>query len=156
MVKIQTDDFNIQEEINLLTQEHKNIGAISVFIGLVRDFNAHLSDKTTSKVQSLYLEHYPKMTKKSLQTICDVATEKWDLQGCSIIHRIGQLRPADNIVLVICAAAQRMAAMSGCELVINALKIHAPFWKKEIYEDGTSAWVTQCADDRQLAEKIVF
>lgn len=148
MIKIQQQDFNVQEEIDKINT-HKDIGAISLFIGLVRDFNT----TSNAPVQSLYLEHYPKMTEKSLQTIYHQAIKKWQLQACSVIHRIGNLKPRDNIVLIVCAAPQRVAAIGACESIIHSLKVKVPFWKKEFYTDGSTSWVEQRSEDKTLANK---
>jgi molybdopterin synthase catalytic subunit len=152
MIQVQHSDFDLQEEIHKLTQKRTDIGAIASFIGLVRDFNG--DDKKQSKISSLYLEHYPAMTQKMLQKIANQACEKWQLSAYSIIHRIGELKPAENIVLVICCAPKRINALQACEFIIHSLKVAAPFWKKETYQDGTHRWVEQQAIDKQLAQSF--
>ena len=77
------------------------------------------------------LEHYPGMTEKSLRTIAREAAGRWPLQGIGVIHRVGRLRPADRIVLVVAASPHRRAAFEAAEFLMDYLKTRAPFWKKE-------------------------
>jgi molybdopterin synthase catalytic subunit len=125
-VSIQTADFDCGQEIAAMTQGHDDIGAIASFIGLVRA--DPLSGK---KIIAMTLEHYPGMTEKALAEIVAQAKSRWELQAVRVIHRIGQLVPGEQIVLVVVAASHRESAFSACEFIMDFLKTRAPFWKKE-------------------------
>lgn len=147
MVRVQTDDFNIQDEVKRLTQSRTDIGAIVSFIGLVRDFN------DAPLLESMTLEHYPGMTKSALVDIKLQATNRWNLLGSTIIHRVGVLKPSDQIVLVLTASAHRQDAFDSASFIMDYLKTQAPFWKKEALLDGTSQWVdARASDDAALAK----
>lgn len=127
MIKINTSNFSIENEINNIKFKELKIGAIVSFVGYVRDFY----DSKDDSIVSLNLEYYRGMTEKSLIKIELEAKKKWDLEDIVIIHRIGELRLHDQIVLVIVASKHRKEAFNACEYIINHLKINAPFWKKE-------------------------
>ena len=134
MIKIQKEDFNLEDEINSIKYKYSNIGAISTFIGSVRDINEN------KKVRSLNLEVYESMAYKSLSSICDKAKKKWSLIDSLIIHRYGHLQINDKIVLVGTFALHRKNSMEACSFIMDYLKKDAPFWKKEFYEKN-SAWL---------------
>ena len=145
MISIQQEDFDPgleQEQLSALT----GTGAVVTFTGLVRDEN--LGDN----VGGLYLEHYPGMTEKALQTIIDEAADRWPLQSIKVIHRVGQLYPGDRIVYVGVASAHRRAAFEICEFVMDYLKTRAPFWKRETTEEG-DRWVDARETDQQAASR---
>jgi molybdopterin synthase catalytic subunit len=131
MIRVQTDDFNPGAELERLRKENNGqAGAMVSFTGLVRDLN---QDDT---ITQLTLEHYPGMTEKALTKIEAQANEQWELTATLIIHRIGPLKPNDNIVLVIAASRHRKQAFEACEFMIDTLKTNAPFWKKESLADS--------------------
>ena len=132
-ISVQSNDFDMSVESQLISAGHHEIGAVVSFTGLVRDFN----DKS---LKSMTLEHYPAMTTLELERIADEATKRWPLQGLTVIHRHGKLFPGDQIVLVIAASAHREAAFQAASYIMDFLKTHAPFWKKEETNDG-NAWV---------------
>lgn len=109
-------------------------GGTSVFVGSMRDFNDDRS------VQGMTLEHYPEMTEKHLEKICQEAIERWQLVDAMIIHRVGDLLPDDPIVLVAAWSAHRKEAFEASRFMIEDLKHSAPFWKKEKSTNGTH-WV---------------
>lgn len=138
-VRIQTLPFDIGAETRLLRQAadgswDTRVGAVATFVGTVRDLN--LGDV----VQELTLEHYPGMTESSIQGILDQAFVRWPLFQARVIHRIGRLRPADEIVWVGVTSAHREDALSACAFIMDFLKSKAPFWKKESTSTGTR-WV---------------
>jgi molybdopterin synthase catalytic subunit len=133
-VSVQTEDFDISKEIRGLNGKTNNIGAIVSFIGQVRDFSEG------SNIIQMRLEHYPGMTEKSLVSIEREARTKWNIQDVRIIHRFGDLQPADQIVLVIVASHHRAQAFLACEFIMDYLKTSAPFWKKEI-TNSSERWV---------------
>lgn len=150
MIKVQTQDFNIAEEIASLTRDKPDIGAVVTFTGIVRSDSS--SGHEQGKLQSLTLEHYPGMTEKELGRIERQALERWSLSASLIIHRYGKLEPGDNIVLVITASPHRKAAFEAAEFLMDYLKTEAPFWKLE-EEDGHRTWV-ETRDSDQSARRL--
>ena len=133
-VRIQTNDFDIDSEIGVLTKNQFEIGAVTIFIGLVRD----LSEK--KDLRYMDLEHYPGMTEKALENICNEAAQRWKILGLTVIHRVGRLFPGDNIVLVLVSSKHRGDAYNSNEFIMDFLKSNAPIWKKETSKVG-SYWV---------------
>ncbi|AVV37121.1 molybdopterin synthase catalytic subunit MoaE [Pantoea vagans] len=121
-------------------------GAVVTFTGKVRNHN--LGDN----VAALTLEHYPGMTEKALQEIVDAARERWPLQRVTVIHRVGELFPGDEIVLVGVTSAHRGSAFSAAEFIMDYLKTRAPFWKREATEQG-DRWVDARDSDHQAARR---
>ena len=132
MIKIQKENFNLEEEIQALKHTLNEIGAVSTFVGYVRNRN---NDK---KVTSIYLDVYPAMAQKSLEEIFNKAKKKWDLLEVLIIHRYGELKIGEKIVLVATFSQHRHDSMQACTFIMDFLKKEAPFWKKENYDNGYS------------------
>lgn len=109
-------------------------GACASFVGSMRDFNL---DDT---VASMTLEHYPAMTQHYLDKLCTETIAQFSLQDCLIIHRFGEVRPGDPIVLTAAWSAHRAEAFDACRQMMEELKSNAPFWKKETTADG-DRWV---------------
>jgi molybdopterin synthase catalytic subunit len=99
------------------------------------------------------LEHYPGMTERAIARIADQAAERWPLLGCTVIHRVGPLRPGENIVLVVAASAHRQAALDATAFLIDWLKTKAPFWKREDFAGGAGAWVDAREEDDTAASR---
>jgi molybdopterin synthase catalytic subunit len=133
-VRVQTQDFDAGAEIGRLRAGNPRVGAVASFIGVARDVN------DGAAVHTLTLEHYPGMTERALEEICDRARQRWDLLDVLVIHRVGELKPLDQIVLVVVSSAHRGEAFAACEFVMDYLKTEAPFWKKEVTPDGAH-WV---------------
>lgn len=140
-ITVQNAPFDIAAEQDALRGSDPGIGALVSFVGLMRDMN------DGDKVERMTLEHYPGMTEKSLAAIVDEACERWSLAGVRVIHRVGELRPTDPIVLVVVASTHRSAAFAACEFIMDYLKNRAPFWKKEFTVNG-ERWVEQRDSDR--------
>jgi molybdopterin synthase catalytic subunit len=121
-------------------------GAVVTFTGKVRNHNLG------NDVAALTLEHYPGMTEKALQEIVDAARERWPLQRVTVIHRVGELFPGDEIVLVGVTSAHRGSAFSAAEFIMDYLKTRAPFWKREATEQG-DRWVDARDSDHQAAQR---
>ena len=133
-IRVQNQDFDLGAEVSALRAGNAKIGAVATFIGLVRDVN------DGAGVSTLTLEHYPAMTQKALGGIVDEARARWDLIDVTVIHRVGELRPTDQIVLVMVASSHRGDAFQACEFIMDYLKTQAPFWKKESTSQG-ERWV---------------
>jgi molybdopterin synthase catalytic subunit len=137
---VQDSDFNAGAEMALLNAD--DVGGIGSFIGVVRG---------EGKIAALHLEHYPGMTERALGKIATEAMARWPLTGCTIIHRVGRMVPGDNIVFVGAASAHREAALSATAFLIDWLKTAAPFWKREEFLGGASAWVAAREADEDKA-----
>ncbi|HYM48895.1 MAG TPA: molybdopterin synthase catalytic subunit MoaE [Burkholderiaceae bacterium] len=144
-VRVQQEDFDTGVEIARLRANNPKIGAVASFIGVVRDLNEGAA------VGSITLEHYPGMTEKSLAAIAEQAKARWSLYDVLIIHRVGTLAPADQIVLVVTTSSHRGDAFSACQFVMDYLKTEAPFWKKELTDDG-ARWVDARDTDERARE----
>ncbi len=158
-VRIQTQDFNLADEIAALRAADARVGAVCSFIGTVRDRNATpegaLSPEDGKLMQeqvlSMELEHYPGMTEKSIESMIDEAHRRFDIFGARVIHRVGLLQPLDQIVMVAVTSAHRGQSFQACEFLMDYLKTQAPFWKKEATPEG-ARWVdARVSDDAALA-----
>ncbi|MGA0570885.1 molybdopterin synthase catalytic subunit MoaE [Variovorax sp. VNK109] len=144
-VSIQTGDFDLSDEVMALRQQDSRVGAVCSFVGTVRDRSEGQS------VASMELEHYPGMTEKAIEAMIDEARRRFDIFGARVIHRVGHLEPADQIVLVAVTSAHRGASFEACEFLMDYLKTQAPFWKKEATPEG-ARWVdARVTDDAALA-----
>ena len=135
MIKIQKDDFNVDEEIKQIQSKYNSIGAVSSFIGYVRNIN------NNHKVTSINIEVYENMAYKYLEEICLKTREKWEIVDILIIHRFGQLKVNEKIVLVSTFTMHRKDSFESCNFIMDFLKKDAPFWKKEFYENKSYEWL---------------
>ena len=142
---VQTEDFDLTSEVELIKSTNSSIGAVVSFIGTVRDL-------TSESLISLTLEHYPGMTEKSLRSIADKAKKKWEIESVTIIHRVGTLGIGDQIVLVITSSKHRQAAFDSCNYIMDFLKTDAPFWKKEV-SDKEEKWVGKRESDEEQKKR---
>lgn len=145
-VRVQTADFDIGAEIAAMRRGNPKVGAVASFIGVVRDRNEgeHVAEMT--------LEHYPGMTEKALEKIVAEARSRWDIYDALVVHRVGILKPGDQIVLVVVTGAHRGEAFEACEFLMDYLKTRAPFWKKERTPDG-ARWVEARESDDAAADR---
>jgi molybdopterin synthase catalytic subunit len=145
-VRVQTADFDLTTELAQLRANAPKVGAVVTFLGTVRDLNEG------EHVAEMELEHYPGMTEKSLDDIVNQAKGRWDIFDALVIHRVGPLKPLDQIVLVAVTSAHRGEAFDACEFIIDYLKTEAPFWKKEQTPAG-ARWVdARVSDDEAMAK----
>ncbi|HNJ82796.1 MAG TPA: molybdenum cofactor biosynthesis protein MoaE, partial [Piscinibacter sp.] len=121
-VSIQTADFDLGAEVAALRAADAGVGAVASFVGTVRDRN------DGQGVSAMELEHYPGMTEKAIEAMIDQAFERFDIRAARVIHRVGPLKPLDQIVLVVVTSAHRGAAFQACEFLMDYLKTQAPFW----------------------------
>ncbi len=148
IVKVQTEDFDVGVELAALRVGKPEVGALASFVGIVREVN------DDARVNTLTLEHYPGMTERSIETICDEACARWSLFDVTVIHRYGTLTPTDQIVLVATSSAHRGDALEACGFIMDFLKTQAPFWKKESTTSG-ERWVdARASDDQALARWV--
>lgn len=145
-VRVQVQDFDAGAEIAALRRGNADIGAVASFIGVCRDAN------DGDRVTTMTLEHYPGMTEKALENIVAEAKQRWKVMDVFVIHRVGELKPSDQIVLVVVTGAHRGEAFAACEFVMDYLKTRAPFWKKEQTPQG-ARWVEARGSDDVAANR---
>lgn len=145
-IRVQETDFDLSTELANIRRNNPRIGAVASFVGVVRDLN------DGSSVSGMTLEHYPGMTEKALADIAADAAARWEVLGCTIIHRVGHLQPLDQIVLVVVASGHRGDAFAACEFIMDYLKTRAPFWKKESTPEG-ERWVDARDSDEEAASR---
>lgn len=144
-VTVQEADFDLGAEVAALRAGDPGVGAVASFIGTVRDRNDGLG------VSAMELEHYPGMTERAIEGMIDEAQRRFDIRAARVIHRVGLLQPADQIMMVAVASAHRGQAFQACEFLMDYLKTQAPFWKKEQTPEG-ARWVdARSSDDAALA-----
>ena len=145
-VRVQEEDFDVTVLQAGLLGDECQAGAIASFTGLVRVHNERRD------ICVLELEHYPGMTERSIQNIVDEARQRWKLLGVRVVHRIGRLRPGEQIVYVGVSCSHRGDAFSACEFIMDYLKTRAPFWKKESTASGEH-WVESRDSDSTAARR---
>ncbi|MBP0580228.1 molybdenum cofactor biosynthesis protein MoaE [Labrys sp. LIt4] len=145
-VRLQREDFDVSAEVAALTAGRTDIGAVVNFIGICR------AGPEDDRISAMTLDHYPEMAQAELERIEAEASERWPLQGVTIIHRHGRLVPGDNIVLVVTASMHRQAAFEAASFLMDYLKTRAPFWKKEERASGTG-WVAAKDEDDAAAAR---
>jgi molybdopterin synthase catalytic subunit len=144
-VRIQQADFDVGAELAALQGERTDVGAVASFVGCVR------GQTRDDDVSALTLEHYPGMTERAIEAMIVEAQARFAVQEALVIHRVGRLLPGERIVLVAVASSHRHDAFRACEFLMDYLKTHAPFWKKETTPQG-ERWVdARVADDAALA-----
>lgn len=144
-IRVQTEDFDAGAEIAQIRAGNPRVGAVASFVGTCRDTN------DGDAVAAMTLEHYPGMTEKALAQIVDEAIARWRVLDVTVVHRVGELKPGDQIVLVVVSGAHRGEAFAACEFLMDYLKTQAPFWKKETTAEG-ARWVdARVEDDAALA-----
>ena len=144
-VRVQREDFDVAAEIAGLTAGRTDVGAIVTFTGRVRGDGG--------SVAAMTLEHYQGMTEAELSRIETEAQSRWPLQASLIVHRVGELKPGDNIVLVVTASVHRQVAFEAVGFLMDYLKTRAPFWKKETDAAGKTAWVEAHGQDESAARR---
>ncbi|WNC71524.1 molybdopterin synthase catalytic subunit MoaE [Thalassotalea psychrophila] len=145
-IKVQQQDFDFAAEVDILEANNITDGAVVTFVGRVRNQN------DGCQVEHLFLEHYPGMTENCLEDISKQARERWQLGNISIIHRYGQLALGEKIVFVGVTSKHRQDAFMAAEFIMDYLKVSAPFWKKELTEQG-ERWVEAKTNDKKEADK---
>jgi molybdopterin synthase catalytic subunit len=144
-VRVSTSDFDISAELAKLSEGDTRIGGAALFVGKVR------GEVQGEPLVSMTLEHYPGMTEAELERIEVEAQRRFKLSASLVIHRVGELKPGDNIVLVIACAPHRQDAFAAAEFLMDYLKTRAPFWKKEVLASGAARWVDARESDAEAA-----
>lgn len=145
-VEVQEAPFDVGAVTSEFTSGAKGAGAIVTFTGVVREADA-------GAMTVMEIEHYPAMTQKALEQIATQAIERWSLADALVIHRFGRLSPGDQIMMVATASRHRKDAFEAAEFLMDYLKSRAPFWKKEILDDGSADWVAAKDGDEKALER---
>jgi molybdopterin synthase catalytic subunit len=141
-VAIQHEDFDLAKECDALRAGDERVGAVCSFVGTVRG---------SAGVSAMELEHYPGMTESAIESMIDEAHRRFDIFGARVIHRVGELKAGEQIVMVAVTSAHRHESFQACEFLMDYLKTQAPFWKKE-HTSGGGQWVdARSSDDAALA-----
>ncbi|WP_417279182.1 molybdenum cofactor biosynthesis protein MoaE [Celeribacter sp.] len=140
-ISVQLEDFDLAEVLKGFGKA-PNTGATVSFTGLVRDDSGTL--------EHMEIEHYPGMCEAAITKIAEEAATRWSLTDCLVIHRHGQLRPGDQIMMVATAARHRVEAFEAAEYLMDYLKSRAPFWKKEVTREGADWVAAKDADEEAL------
>ncbi|QNQ62177.1 molybdenum cofactor biosynthesis protein MoaE [Brucella sp. 6810] len=145
-ISVRSEDFDIAAEIDRIGKNRREIGAIVTFTGLCRDEDGQLA--------ALELEHYPGMAQAEISRMAKQAMERWPLNGLTVIHRYGLIKPGENIVLVVAASRHRHAAFEAASFLMDYMKTNAPFWKREHLADGTvGGWVSSKEEDEESRKR---
>lgn len=145
-VRVQREDFCAAQEERALAAAGDGVGATVAFTGWVRNRNEGTG------VSSLFLEHYPGMTERTITQIAEQAALRWGLLAVTVVHRVGQLQVGERIVYVGVAGAHRGGAFAAAEFVMDYLKTQAPFWKKETTDAG-ERWLDARDTDQSAAQR---
>ena len=143
-VRVQSEAFDTGAELNAFSARHTGVGAVVSFTGIVRDVDGAL--------QEMMIEHYPGMTEKAIGKIVDEAVARWALTDALVIHRYGSLKTGEQIMMVATASAHRAAAFEAADFLMDYLKSRAPFWKKEVTDEG-AAWVAAKDEDEDALKR---
>jgi molybdopterin synthase catalytic subunit len=142
-VRIQNEDFDTGSETRALTEGRSDVGAVVTFVGVVRG---------DDELKTMRLEHYPAMTSREIENHIKEAETRWPLLGVRVVHRVGELKPGENIVFVGVASAHRRAAFEAAEYLMDYLKTNAPFWKFEERGKGGD-WVKSRGEDKEALKR---
>lgn len=141
-IRVEPELFDPGAELSVFTARQRDVGAVVSFTGIVRDTEAGL--------KAMQIEHYPGMTERALTGIAQTAQTRWDLTDVLVIHRFGELTPGETIMMVATASAHRRAAFEAADFLMDYLKSRAPFWKKELTQDGADWVPAKDADEAAL------
>ena len=142
-VRVQAEPFDPGAELSGFAQGRRDVGAVVSFTGVVRD-DGGLSE--------MVIEHYPGMTEKAISGILDEARTRWGLKDALVIHRHGRMAPGEQIMMVATAAPHRADAFAAAEFLMDYLKSRAPFWKREVTDEGES-WVAAKDEDEDALSR---
>ena len=144
-VHVHAEPFDQGEALNAFSKSVEGAGAVVSFTGITRDL-------AQGALVAMEIEHYPGMTERALQEIRSEAVKRFDLSDALVIHRHGRLAPGDVIMMVATASKHRADAFAGAEFLMDYLKSHAPFWKREVTQEG-AAWVASKAEDEEALKR---
>ena len=129
------DTFDPGVELAALTHSAAGDGAVVSFVGLARPVT-----KTGDPVKTVFLEHHPRLTTKSLDEIASDAARRFLVSHVRVVHRFGEIAAGEPIVFAGTAAPHRRAAFEATDYLMDRLKTEAVFWKREEGPSG-SRWI---------------
>jgi molybdopterin synthase catalytic subunit/molybdopterin converting factor small subunit len=135
-VRVQRENFSIDQELDRVRSRSKRIGGIATFLGIARDRSRGRD------VDGITFEHYDGMAQKKLREIRERALRDFDILELLVIHRFGEIAIGENIVLIIAGAEHRAEAFRACKWAIDELKQITPIWKLEHTPEG-EVWVEE-------------
>ena len=144
LVRVQEDAFAPGAEVDAFVAGKRDMGAVVTFHGIVRDTDAGL--------RYMEIEHYPGMTASAIERVAAEARDRWSLGDVLVIHRYGRLEPGDPIMMVATAAPHRADAFAAADFLMDYLKSRAPFWKKEVTDQGAD-WVAAKDEDEAALDR---
>ncbi|MBN2761184.1 MAG: molybdenum cofactor biosynthesis protein MoaE [Rhodobacteraceae bacterium] len=144
-IRVQAKPFDYGQECGRFAQQTGRVGAVVTFCGIVRDTD-------TGALERMEIEHYPGMTERALTQIAEHAAARWDIKACTIIHRHGPMGPGEAIMMVATASPHRADAFAAADFLMDYLKSRAPFWKKEITNQGAT-WVEAKDSDEAALDR---
>ncbi len=110
-------------------------GASVLFVGTTRQFTG---DKETIQLE---YECYESMAVEKIQQLVDIAESKWNIEQCSVVHRIGVVELGEASIAVAVSTGHRKESFEAAAWLVDELKIQVPIWKKEFWADGKTEWV---------------
>ena len=134
-IRVGEADFSLDEELSRIMRESPSAGGVASFVGLVRNKNDGAA-----------------VSRMTLGFRLAAARERFHLVDVIVVHRVGELKVGDRIVLCLTSAEHRGDAFAGCEYIMDWLKTEAPFWKKEQTPDG-ERWVDARESDDKARER---
>lgn len=117
-------------------------GAAVLFVGTTRQFT---EGRETEK---LAYECYQPMALQKLNQLRDRAMQKWDIQNCAIVHRIGVVEVEAASIAVAVSSPHRVASFEAASWIMDRLKKDVPIWKQEHWADGDRQWVHPASDGK--------
>ena len=136
LVRVQRENFSVDAEIDRVRKRSTRIGGISIFLGTARDHSKG------HDVSAITFEYYEGMAQKKLREIRERALKDFDVLEVLILHRYGEIRIGENIVLIVVGAEHRADAFRACKWCIDELKQITPIWKLEKTPEG-EVWVEE-------------
>jgi molybdopterin synthase catalytic subunit len=132
MIVLTQEDFSSDEMLGWLKTDE--MGALVTFTGIVRNLS---KGRTVDRIE---IQIYEDMARKQLEDIREEAIEKFTIEKVAIIHRYGNLRVSDNIMMIAVGSGHRAEAFDACRYIIDEIKKRVPIWKKEVTPEG-DFWV---------------
>ena len=139
LVAVTSEPLDLSALSDAVCQGTVGDGAVTSFVGLVRDHNQG------RRVSFLEYEAYEPLAVRALNLIIDESRSAWPSARLAVHHRIGRLEIGEASIIIVAASPHRADAFAACRYVIEEVKRRVPIWKREYYADGTVGWVDPTA-----------
>lgn len=133
-VRIQAEDFSLQDEVDALRADSNRMGGIATFLGCARDFSEG------REVHAISFEQYAGMATQAMHLLREEALNRFDIIEARMVHRVATVHAGEQIVLIAVGAEHRGPAFDACRWLIDELKQRVPIWKRETTPEG-DVWV---------------